>query len=121
MMVFLIRDVPLEDLDISRADGKGTIAALPVEGTQLGRFGLQPLARLALQFADEDGNALIAREHTQDVKMICDAADDQRGRTARLAGSGEISVALVAQALVLQKSAASFGGEHDAHVDAREG
>ena len=49
-------DVVEQSIQVGRADGKGTLTALPCKGGQCGRLGFKPFGGRGFQFLDELGH-----------------------------------------------------------------
>src|SRR5262245_28848074 len=120
MMLFLVCDVILEHRHVRRTYRKGAIAGLPIERMQMGRLFFHRFGRFALQFAHENGDRFLAAKRTEDVRVIFNSADDQGGRAACLAGSGEVGVAVGAESFVDKERLSSFGGEDEVKIDLGE-
>src|SRR5262245_32204083 len=119
-MVFLVGDVAAEVANMARADGERAVAVLPMEVSQGGALGLQPLGRIALQFAHEVGDGEFAPEAAEDVNVVRDAADDERGRVEVAANPSEIGVRLGENGCGLEERLAVLGGEDEVEVDLSE-
>lgn len=78
MVLFLVRNVPL-DLRYPRwTYGEYSVAGLPLEPEELGPDLRDPLRRLRLGLLDHVCNGPLAREQAQDRNVVVEATDKNR-------------------------------------------
>ena len=70
VMVLLVPNVIDHVLNVRLADGKRSIAMLPMKTLEARSFRFDPFGRTGFQLFDDFGNSLGARQSKQRVKMV---------------------------------------------------
>jgi hypothetical protein len=121
VVFLLIGDVETQGPDMSRADGKRSVAVLPMKIRQLAVFGFDPLRGLPFELAQQFRNGTFPREPAENVNVVVRAAH-REGRGIQVSASAaQVAMKLVAKGFILKIFFAAFGGEDDVKIDLGEG
>jgi hypothetical protein len=94
MMFLLLLNVLDHLVGVRRADGKRSVATLPMKAAKICAFGLDPFRRAGFQCFDHLGNRFHTRQIEQDVNVISRPVDRQREAAVVFENSCAIGVQL---------------------------
>jgi hypothetical protein len=94
---------------------------LPIETAEGRGFGLEPFGGAGFELLDQFGDGDFSRELAEDVDVVFDAVDGERGTVERFEDGDEIGVEFAAEGFVFEGGLAVFGTEDDVDQDVGEG
>lgn len=108
VVVLLIADVLDDRIDVRFGDGETLVSGLPFELRVGASLIFYPIGRDAFRFFHKIGNSDGAREGCEEMHVVRDAPDFDRGASECFRGSTKVGVKLATEGFVLQKRLAIF-------------
>jgi hypothetical protein len=84
-------------------------------------FGLEPFRGAGFQRFDKVGDSDLSREAQEDVNVVFDAVDGERGSVERFEHGDQIGMEFVAEVFVFEEGLAMFCAEDDVDQNVGEG
>jgi hypothetical protein len=120
VMLLLILDVLLQAFHVRWAHRERTVSTLPLKCLKFRRVRLQPLRRIALEFANQVSHGDCLANLTENVHVVFDTAHNDRRRVLLSTYPGEVCVEGLPSFFVLKKRLSVVGRKHDVKMNLRE-
>jgi hypothetical protein len=120
MVFFLMGDVLLDLSDVRLTNRENPITGLPMEIVTMGNLFLKPFRRFGFRFLDHVLDGELARQPCQDMHMVLDTVNQDRGRIDIITENRRhVGKQFRTESNVSQETLAEFGGIHDVYDDIR--